>query len=696
MPFYRTNKWFYLLLITIGWILASLLVNPIGEFPINDDWAYARNVYHLAVEGVLKLSDWPAMTLIAQTLWGTLFCKIFGFSFTTLRLSVLVLSLSGLIFFYLLALRMSRNEKTAFIATVVMAFNPLWFALSYTFMTDIPFLVFLLGSVYFISLYLENHAGRYLFAATLMALIATMIRQLGVWMMIAAILTYLATSRIEEKRILLLIFSAVFVMLVMVVFSVWLEANNILPANFSSLKDLFKDFTFAGFLKNFITRSGILIFYAGLFLLPFVCYVLPSQWEKSKPLIRFIAMVMAVILCLPVYLNMSLFPAGNVINKTGFFPKLLKDTYWGSNWRPVVSDGFIHWLQIAGLLFSFLFMLTLILSIINPGKETTDKTTLIQSGILLAGYAGFLFFGVFFFDRYLLPFIAFLLLFLVSPAIKPMIWNKTLAMIAFALIAWFSFSSTHDNLAFNRARWKGLSSLTKAGISPRNIDGGFEFNGWYETGKRNPVTKYERSWWFVDDDTWIVAQGPVFGYKTIGCYPYFCYFTFRKDTVLILMRAHVVYMDSTVITCDAENLSESGPYFMTPAADVKIGNSETRTNREAHSGNYSIVLDKDHQFGFSMSLKDINPCEKVRVTVWTKNNSNQAGIVVAAPDAEYFYKLSTDQKTGGKDWKLLTLDATFEFDYPFREAGIYVWNYGGESLFFDDLTVIHYRKPSLQ
>jgi len=29
-------------LLILMWILAFIIINPIGEFPINDDWAYAK------------------------------------------------------------------------------------------------------------------------------------------------------------------------------------------------------------------------------------------------------------------------------------------------------------------------------------------------------------------------------------------------------------------------------------------------------------------------------------------------------------------------------------------------------------------------------------------------------------------------------------------------------------------------------
>jgi hypothetical protein len=51
------------------WLFALFAISPFGEFPINDDWAYAKNVQHLAVGGRFILDTFPAMNLLSQTLY---------------------------------------------------------------------------------------------------------------------------------------------------------------------------------------------------------------------------------------------------------------------------------------------------------------------------------------------------------------------------------------------------------------------------------------------------------------------------------------------------------------------------------------------------------------------------------------------------------------------------------------------------
>ena len=44
----------------------------------------------------------------------------------------------------------------------------------------------------------------------------------------------------------------------------------------------------------------------------------------------------------------------------------------------------------------------------------------------------------------------------------------------------FSVASTDDYFAWNRARWQALTYLLdEVRVSPMEVCGGFEFNGWY-------------------------------------------------------------------------------------------------------------------------------------------------------------------------------------------------------------------------
>src|SRR5581483_2744833 len=63
------------------------LVPPFGEFAVDDDWAYARAVHQLLVDGVYHPSIWIDTSFLAQAWWGAAVASVLGFSHTSLRLS---------------------------------------------------------------------------------------------------------------------------------------------------------------------------------------------------------------------------------------------------------------------------------------------------------------------------------------------------------------------------------------------------------------------------------------------------------------------------------------------------------------------------------------------------------------------------------------------------------------------------------
>lgn len=120
----------YPFILTILWCALILVVNPIGDFPLNDDWSYAKDVKTFVEENRLTFDSWGAMTLVVQTLWGTLFCKIFGFSFTVLRFSNLLLSWVAILGCYHLFKESGKSSQIAFWGTLLVIFNPFYFCLS--------------------------------------------------------------------------------------------------------------------------------------------------------------------------------------------------------------------------------------------------------------------------------------------------------------------------------------------------------------------------------------------------------------------------------------------------------------------------------------------------------------------------------------------------------------------------------------
>ena len=76
-------------------------------------------------------------------------------------------------------------------------------------------------------------------------------------------------------------------------------------------------------------------------------------------------------------------------------------------------------------------------------------------------------------------------------------------------------AGTRDYLTWNRVRWALLDEvLTSRLATPRQIDGGFEFNAWHLYDPSYVATP-DKSWWWVDEDKFLVAFGPIPGWEVV-------------------------------------------------------------------------------------------------------------------------------------------------------------------------------------
>jgi 4-amino-4-deoxy-L-arabinose transferase-like glycosyltransferase len=127
-----------------GWLALLLILPPQHEYPIIDDWIYAGAARHLAATGVFQMPAMAQANLVGQSVWGAGWIQVFGFSFTVLTYSTLILALAGLLACYGIARALSIAPSGAILATALIGLNPLWVHLSYSFMTDVPFMAALL------------------------------------------------------------------------------------------------------------------------------------------------------------------------------------------------------------------------------------------------------------------------------------------------------------------------------------------------------------------------------------------------------------------------------------------------------------------------------------------------------------------------------------------------------------------------
>jgi 4-amino-4-deoxy-L-arabinose transferase-like glycosyltransferase len=177
-----------------------LLVSPQHEFPIIDDYLYVGSVKDMLATSKFVMPDFSQANLVGLTVAGTLWTKLFGFSFTSLTYLTLVFATVGLLAFYGIAREGNVPPGSALLGTALLGLNPIFVHLSYSFMTDVPFISMVLVSCY---LYIRGlkpeNSLLWLLAGGLCAGYAFLIRQYGLFVPVAFLIYLLANGLLTRS-----------------------------------------------------------------------------------------------------------------------------------------------------------------------------------------------------------------------------------------------------------------------------------------------------------------------------------------------------------------------------------------------------------------------------------------------------------------------------------------------------------------
>ncbi len=538
-------------------VLAIITVNPSGDFPLNDDWSYGKAVKHLVEDGVYSPTGWSTSSLFSQALWGAMFCIPFGFSFTALRFSTLSLSLLCVLATYLILKQLKLPRYISLIAALIVAANPIYFALSNSFMPDVPFTAFSVLAILFLLKSIQSESDWSLIAGIFMVCISVLCRQTGLFIPLAFAPVYLIRNRLSPRTIIRAGLPLIAGIGSLLIFEKWLSATVGLPALYGSKEyvDILKTIINPEvMIWKFFWTTFTATVYLGLFLSPFLL-LFPNPFnligKKAAPysIVIFTGFILSSALAM--YAEGRYMPlAGNTLTKSGIGPVTLHDVF---------VQGLPHMTDIAPAFWIFItaigvisggFLLVYIFCILknlfdnrSDFAKSIDKTAALFMLLLCVVYFSAITIvraGAFSLDRYLLPLIP-LLCILLAVSFKPHLSRRqpfllSLASLLIILFFMFSVAATRDYLTWNRTRWHALQILTeKKNIPPSMIDGGFEFNGWqmYDPEYSHVAGK---SWWWVQDDTYLITMGPVRRYEILSQYRFRRWLPPQEASIFVLRR----------------------------------------------------------------------------------------------------------------------------------------------------------------
>lgn len=455
-----------------------------GEFPLNDDWAYAEAVQHLIETGKLERVGWTWIPMIPHALVGWFISTLFGSSWESLRLSNVLMAWAGVLGTYALCRQVGLGSLPGFLAATVIAVNPMHVNLGHTFMTDVPFATITTWSLVFFCRGLRKRAWVWIGLGILLAEAAVLSRQPGLAIPMAFVMVLIATG--PAKALHLLVAAATIALTLFVHFEVpWLmmgprDSGGLF--GFSSLADSTLHSPYL--LWNVGVNSLAHISYLGIFLGVGVIALLTGprvidSWILLSSLVL-TGLGIGVILAYSHHLSL---PLGlNLINRFGLGPTTLH----GEEVLPQTGAAIWWVLTVIGLFSGFVILAALLHAAWKQRHKYLDRPDCLLLALIPVIYMPPILALSRSFDRYLLPMlpplIAMLLLLAKETRFKLM--TRSIAQAAvLALMAVYSVVGSRDYLEHHRCRWAALDQLVASGIDPSEIDGGFEFNCRYDFRK---------------------------------------------------------------------------------------------------------------------------------------------------------------------------------------------------------------------
>lgn len=610
-----------MLLLLALWAVGIYVVGPEGDFPLNDDWAYARGVRSFVEEGKLELDTWPAMSLITQVGLGIGYAELFGFSFEVLRWSTLINALLCLWMLYYLLLRFTQAGVALF-SSVLLLGSPLFFSLSFTFMTEVHFLFFLLATTLLFFRYAETSRYVYLLLAAIGSVLATLLRQPGLLLPLSCGIVLLYRERSLLRAVLALLpFVVSFAALKGYYY--WTEINYPELFRVGGFSDLVASLTTRTW-QQYVPGTFNMLLAPGLFLLPLVLLLLKGVMGLRKRLVG-IAVGGAAVMATLIIAYPRAFPVGNLLYNLGLGPRLLKG-YYGRPMAPSISEfwwGTLDFIALAGLLGIALLILRAAPDYGSPWKTRPRDDGGARKRWMVALFClssiGISILIKFPFDRHTVPLLPFIAVLIVPRRVVYRPLTTALAITTLLLYGGFSWVATHDYLTWNRMRKQAVDDLTEVDrVPPTFVDAGFEINGWRQAGPEGGWSSH-KSWWFVTEDDYALSFTPLHGYDWYKTYRYQTLYSTAPSDLYVLKRSEVSRIDSSEypIALDFDSVNVTNTYYQSSHPMVTASGTDLVSTVVARSGARSCKLPLSSiNYGPSVKLFDPLPASRFMVSFW--------------------------------------------------------------------------------
>jgi hypothetical protein len=555
--FERVRPWWIAVAVFLA---AEALCGPWGDYPLNDDWMYARTVQRFAETGAIVVNPESAAAVVGQTVLAAPVIALFGFSHTCLRLLTLLIGALGLWCVDRL-LRYARCPRAArFWALLVLALNPLYFYLSATFMTELwGYVPALLATLLWFHGRSRSAPGGPVVGFGLATLVGVLmggtfwIRQscviwFGALVVAAALRLALDREWLRLRRSVLPLALGLLLCAVMVgLYFRWARATGNFTPQFSLRLSALSSFD----ARAWVIQSFVYVAYMSFFLAPLL---MVARWR--------VAWRRAIGWATPLVI-VSILGAWLIAGQGGpeqsmhawlrrffpYIPNVLFNAGVGPvNLAEVARQDFVTWphwslaafrvVHVASVLVMGLWgvLLARLGGFFRNGERLAVELFLFGAvGAVLSFALTIQGNGAYIFDRYHFPGVlggvlalgAFLGFDSLSSAPARSDWHRLRLAVPWLALSFFSVAGLHDHFRWNDARWALVREYLSQGRSPLRMQAGYEVNGWfnydaYTRKERPPAGDGEcchcvQPILYCVDDTWWVGMAPPFfpEYRTV-------------------------------------------------------------------------------------------------------------------------------------------------------------------------------------
>jgi 4-amino-4-deoxy-L-arabinose transferase-like glycosyltransferase len=133
-------------MILAGYALALVLMPIQRNFSYVDDWVFFRAAERIVDGQGFVPPDFGQMSLVSHAYWGALFGSLFGMDFTAATAATMMMGLVACLSFYAILRLLGFTPGLSGLGVALMAFNPFFVTLSYSYMTEVTFVAFMLLS----------------------------------------------------------------------------------------------------------------------------------------------------------------------------------------------------------------------------------------------------------------------------------------------------------------------------------------------------------------------------------------------------------------------------------------------------------------------------------------------------------------------------------------------------------------------